>query len=120
MTMRHSAPSDRVSQLNLTENSSKIHIQNTDQSKNILHERSVSYKTLQFVTLNVCSLKTRSKYPDFVDFCNKYDFLCFTETKIEETDVISIPGFISFSQSRRKKFARRSSGISVYVNQNIS
>ena len=103
----------------LTENSSKIHIQNTDQSRNILHERLVSNKTLQFATLNVCGLKTRSKYPDFVDFCNKYDFLCFTETKIEETEVISIPEFISFSQSRRQKFARRSGGISVYVKQNI-
>ena len=114
------APNDSVYQLNLTENSSKIHIQNTDQFKNILHERSVSNKTLQFATLNVCGLKARSKYPHFVDFCNKYDFLCFTETKIEETDVISISGFISFSQSRRQKFARRSGGISVYVKQNIS
>ena len=38
------APSDSVYKLNLTEHSSKIHIQNTDQSKNILHEMSVSNK----------------------------------------------------------------------------
>ena len=75
------APNDSAYQLNLTENSSKIHIQNTDQSKNILHERSVSNKTLQFATLNVFGLKTRSKYPDFVDFCNKYDFLSLLRLK---------------------------------------
>ena len=34
--------------------------------------------------------------------------------------MISILGFISFSQSRRQKFARRSGGISVYVKQNTS
>ena len=34
--------------------------------------------------------------------------------------MISIPGFISFSQSRRQKFVRRSGGISVYVKENIS
>ena len=105
---------------NLNNYQSKTHIRNTDQSPYISQKTLSLNKTIQFATLNVCGLKTRSNYPDFIEYCNNYDFLCFTETKIDETDVISIPGFISVSQSRRQKFVRRSGGISVYVKENIS
>lgn len=73
-------------------------------------ENTSHYRKLHFATLNVCGLKTRSQYPDFIDYCNKFDLLCFTETKIDETDVIPISGFITFSQSRRQNFERKSGG----------
>ena len=106
----------------VTLNSKTIEIksQQTSLMDNTACERSAQTKQLQIATLNVCGLKTRSQYPEFIELCNNYDLLCFSETKTEQTDVISIPGFIMFNQCRRQKFERRSGGISVYVKENIS
>ena len=43
-----------------------------------------------------------------------YDLVCFTESKIDNTDIISFPGYTSFTQPRKQRFCRKSGGISVY------
>ncbi|MEW8548622.1 MAG: reverse transcriptase family protein [Candidatus Thiodiazotropha sp.] len=70
--------------------------------------------------MNVCGLKRRAQYPDFIDMVENYDLLCFTETKIDETDIISFPGYCNFSQPRKQSYQRKSGGISVYFRENLS
>ncbi|MEW8547682.1 MAG: endonuclease/exonuclease/phosphatase family protein [Candidatus Thiodiazotropha sp.] len=70
-------------------------------------------------TLNVCGLKRRSQYPDFIEYFDKYDLICFVETKLEDTDVVSIPGFQCFSQPRKQKYIRKSGGIALYAKNDI-
>ena len=60
-------------------------------------------------TLNVCGLKRRLKYPEFVKLIRQYSILCVTETKIDESDIISAPNYTIhlLSKPRTKKFKRK-------------
>ena len=51
---------------------------------------------------------------------NKFDLICFTESKIDATDVISFSGYNSISQPRKQKCRRKSGGISVYFKDYLS
>ena len=42
--------------------------------------------TIKIGSLNVCGLRRRAQYPDFVEMVNEHDILCFSETK---TDYVS-------------------------------
>ncbi|MEW8546031.1 MAG: endonuclease/exonuclease/phosphatase family protein [Candidatus Thiodiazotropha sp.] len=75
----------------------------------------VNSKTLNIATLNVCGLRKRSQYPDFVEYFDRFDLICFVETKLEDIDVISIPGFQCFSQPRKQKYIRKSGGIALFA-----
>ena len=56
---------------------------------------------LVFGCLNVCGLKSRLQYPEFSDTLSHYDIFCVTETKLDYTDVISMPGYTFLSQERK-------------------
>ena len=75
---------------------------------------------MKFATLNVCGLKTRNNYPDFTDYLSNYDILCLVETKLDQTDIVSLPGFDCISQPRKELFFRRSGGIAVFVKNKFS
>lgn len=45
---------------------------------------------------------------------SKYDVLCVTETKLDKTDVISVPGYEFISQERKQKYIRKSGGIGLF------
>ena len=77
-------------------------------------------ETLKFATLNVCGLKPRLNYPDFTDYLSNYDILCLAETKLDQTDIVSLPGFECISQPREELFFRRSGGIAVFVKNKFS
>ena len=66
-------------------------------------------------SLNVCGLKKRAEYPDFIDMVESFDLICFSESKIDDTDVISFPGYCNIAQPKKQKFLRKSGGISVYL-----
>ena len=74
----------------------------------------------KFSSLNVCGLKRRADYPEFIELVNKYNLICFSESKIDENDVVSIPGYMSIDQPRPQKYQRKSWGISVFYNQSLS
>ena len=69
---------------------------------------------LLFGCLNVCGLKRRLYYPEFQETIAKFDIFCVTESKLDDTDVISVPGYCFLSQTRKQKFIRRSGGIAVF------
>ena len=43
--------------------------------------------------LNVCGLKRRSLFPEFIELIHKFDLFLVTETKIDITDIIQVDGF---------------------------
>ena len=75
---------------------------------------------MKLATLNVCGLRKRSNYPDFFENFVDYDIVCFTEAKIDESDIILFPGFTAFYQPRKQKFLRKSGGIVVYVKNSLA
>jgi len=46
-------------------------------SNSLLEESS---SVLKLVSLNVCDLMSKTNYPDFINFVNKFDFICLSET----------------------------------------
>lgn len=77
-------------------------------------------KQLLFGSVNVCGLKRRLDYPEFVNTICKYDILCFTETKLDSTDVVSVPGYNFLSQHRKQNYIRKSGGIGVLYKSELS
>ena len=46
--------------------------------------------------------------------------LCVTETKLDQTDVISVEGYSFFSQHRKQNYIRKSGGIGLFCKQNLA
>ena len=68
---------------------------------------------LSFGCLNVCGLKRRVHFPEFQETLSDFDILCVSETKLDLTYIIMLPGFGSLSQVLKQKFIRCSGGIAV-------
>ena len=69
--------------------------------------------------LNVCSLTRRIDYHEFTDFIQKYDIICFAETKLDDTDVISCCGYTFFIKPRKDKYLSNLDGLRFLVRENI-
>ena len=76
--------------------------------------------SLSLCVLNVCGLKRRLNYPEFLDFLHKYDIMCVTETKTDDSDDVNIEGYAFLSKHRSQAYKRKSGGIGVYVRNEIS
>ena len=72
-----------------------------------------------FGCLNVCGLKSRLQFPEFSDTLSHYDIFCVTETKLDYTDVISMPRYTFLSQERKQTFIRKSGGIGIFFRNNL-
>ncbi|MEW8560930.1 MAG: hypothetical protein AB2541_02460, partial [Candidatus Thiodiazotropha sp.] len=68
----------------------------------------------------MCGLKSRTDYPDFSQFFSAFDMICFVETKLDDTDIVSLPGFQCLSQPRKQHYLRKSGGIAFFVKEGIS
>ncbi|MES9882143.1 MAG: reverse transcriptase family protein [Sedimenticola sp.] len=66
-------------------------------------------------SLNVCGLRHRLLYPDFIDFINEYDLFTVLETKLDSYDIVNVPGYTFISQHRKQKYLRKSGGIGLFV-----
>ena len=71
-------------------------------------------KKLNFVSLNVCGLRAKLKFPDFQEFINKYDIVCLTEIKTDQYDEIDIDGF-KFISASRAIAKRKSGGVGLFI-----
>ena len=49
-----------------------------------------------------------------------YDIFCVTETKTDETDIISLQNYTYFSQCRKQSFVRKSGGIGIFVKNELA
>jgi len=71
-----------------------------------------------FLALNVCGLQSKLLCPEFVSYFSQYDFVVFTETKLDDTDCVDVPGYTSFCKNRMK-YKRKSGGIVLYVKNSL-
>lgn len=67
----------------------------------------------------MCGLKRRLHYPEFQSLISNYDVFCVQETKLDNTDVISLNNYTFLSQIRKQKFMRRSGGIGVSIKNEL-
>ena len=70
-------------------------------------------------TLNVCGLKRRSLYPEFVDLIKRYDISCALETKLDSTDIITLQGYQFINCPRKQSFIRKSGGIGFFIKDEL-
>ncbi|MCG7875884.1 MAG: reverse transcriptase family protein [Candidatus Thiodiazotropha endolucinida] len=70
--------------------------------------------------LNTCGLKRRTEYPEFQNLLDQHDILCIAESKLDNDDVISCPGYVFYNRPRSQPYSRKSGGIGFFVRQKIS
>ena len=74
---------------------------------------------LNILSINVGGLSSKVQTPDFENFINKYDLICFQETHFDICDFININGFKSLPNITRANARYKSGGISVLVSDSI-
>lgn len=74
---------------------------------------------LRILSLNVCGLLTKLHCPEFLSLINDYHLICLQESKLDDLDTISIPGYRNFSENRTSVSRYRSGGITVLVKDEI-
>lgn len=75
-------------------------------------------KLFNFMSINVCSLLAKLKYPDFHEFIEEMDFLCQTETKLDDLGYVDLDGFTYFMKNR-SVYKRKSGGIALFVRNKL-
>ena len=66
---------------------------------------------LKALNVNACGLRMKLILDDFRDECNKYDIICFNETKTDDTDIEYLQ--IQFAELVFKLFVKNRSKMSV-------
>ena len=69
---------------------------------------------LKCLGLNVCGFKSKQIFPDFINFLNKHDVICISESKLADTDTVNIDGYTSFYKNR-DKYLHKSGGVLVLI-----
>ena len=72
-------------------------------------------KTLKILSIYVCGIKSKLKFPDRCNFNKNYDIIGVNETKLDNYDTLEIDGFIIFCLHRICKKAERSGGVALLV-----
>jgi exonuclease III len=83
------------------------------------HAYCVKFPSLNIMSLNVCGLMNKLLCPDFLDFIQKYDIVCMSETKLDDIDVINvkIDDYEFFAKNRKSK--RKSGGVGFFVRKHL-
>lgn len=84
-----------------------------------VHDKYVS-STLKFCSINVCGLKSKQIYPEFISFIQQFDIIGLQETKLDNLDTIELDGFRLFFKHRKEIAKRRSGGIVLCVRETLS
>ena len=69
---------------------------------------------LKCISLNVCGLLSKTKYPELLDLINENDLICLSETKLDRFDAIQFDGFSLFTKNR-KKYRSKSGGTAILI-----
>jgi hypothetical protein len=69
--------------------------------------------------LNVCGLKRRSNYIEFIELVNNYDLFIVTETKLDVYDQIYLSGYSYVNIPRKQKVVRKSGGLGAFIKNEI-
>lgn len=74
---------------------------------------------LKIGSLNVCGLKPRLNYPEFIQMVENYDIFCVLETKLDEFDVIDLPNNTHLSKPGSEKSYRKSGGLGICIHDSL-
>ena len=74
---------------------------------------------LKILSINVCGLKKKLNTPEFVNLINSYDIVGVQETRLDDADNITIPGYTIVCQNRQKLSRCRSGGTAVIIRDTI-
>ena len=77
---------------------------------------------LKIVSLNVCGLMSKMKYPEFCEMLVSNDIICLTETKMDDLDSFDFDGFTCFMKNRsiyKRKWGGGGGGIALLVRNQI-
>ena len=55
-----------------------------------------------------------------MSYFSSFDIICYQETKVDEFDILSLPGFTAISQPQKQRQYRKSGGLAGFVKDNIS
>ena len=78
------------------------------QQSTSLNKISPQSRDIAVTLINVCGLKTRFKNAEFSEYINKFAIIILTETKLDNLDDISVPGF--HLMNKKKKAQEESFG----------
>lgn len=73
---------------------------------------------LRILSLNVCGLTAKKKFPELYDVISKIDIACLLETKLDDIDQVDLAGFTCFMKNRRG-FRYRSGGVALLVRNEL-
>ena len=84
----------------------------------VLHTHtSIEETELKLLSLNVCGIRSKLNYPEFINLINSYDIVGVQETKTDELDTVDIPGYKAFLNNRSCISRSRSGGIGLIVKE---
>ena len=76
-------------------------------------------KLLSCLALNVCGMLSKIKYPDFVSFISNYGIIAISESKLDDTGSVDVPGYVAFYQ-KRGEFRWKLGGLLLSVKAEIA
>ena len=69
----------------------------------------------------MCGLRSKTLFPEFHGLISNYDIIGFQETKTDQMDDLTLPGFIlKFKHRANTESRRRSGGIALAYKKNLS
>ena len=74
---------------------------NANDDRNTCSDLQYSNKNMgpiNFLSINVCGLKSKFNIPEFTELINSYDIIGFQETKLDDVDEINIDGYTVICQ----------------------
>ena len=73
---------------------------------------------IKFLSLNVCGLLSKLKFPEFEELLTQHDIIILTETKLSQYKTCDLPGYKLFTLNR-KYYTNCSGGIALLVKNKI-
>ena len=89
-----------------------------DQTPQNSRNRCKASQAISCIYINVFGLKSRMKCVDFYDFLNKRDIIMMTETKLDEIDDLTFPGFTLITKNGKFK-KRASGGVAILIREEL-
>ena len=78
-----------------------------------------NFKPLSFLALNVCEILSQTKHPDFLSLISNHDIITISESKLDDTDAVDVPGYVAFYKNRGN-FRRKSGGVLLLIKEELA
>ena len=73
-------------------------------------------KPLSFLAINVCGILSKMKHPDFLSLISNHDIIAISQSKLDDTDAVDVPGYVAFYKNRGK-FRRKFGGVLLLIKE---